>query len=102
MHLLVKSSFTTRNQSQKPVNIIDTLTELKDASDPFSGAHAAYAHAISLIESIENLNVLHWKLTQAEDAADSNLAYTPEYRHSYLQAIENAHRIVLELRIDDE
>jgi len=84
------------------VNIVDTLTELCDQSAPESGAFAAYAHALSLIEHIENLNVLNWKLMAAHDRAEDDETITAEYRESYLQGIDTAHRIVLEMRIDDE
>jgi len=46
--------------------------------------------------------VLNWKLMAAHDRAEDDETITAEYRESYLQGIDTAHRIVLEMRIDDE
>lgn len=83
------------------MNIIDTLTSLHDSAVPGSGAAAAYADTMHLIENIENLNVLAWKLIKLRDDAEAS-NWAPAYRESYLHALENAHRLALELRIDDE
>lgn len=83
------------------LNIIDVLTNLHDAAPAESGEAAAYRHAVSLIEHIENLNVLAWKLGKARDAIEE-ADVLPEYRESYLTALDTAHRLVLERRIDDE
>jgi hypothetical protein len=83
------------------VNIIDILAELRDAEAADSGGFAAYDQAIGLIERIENLNLLAWKLNQLLDAAEESDA-SPEFRERYKSAVENARQIVLQLRIDDE
>jgi hypothetical protein len=79
------------------MNVKDRLLNLRDDSPLESGTYRAYDHALSLIETIENLNVLNWKLMQAQDDAES-AGYSPDFRIEYLAALENAHRIVLELR----
>jgi hypothetical protein len=83
------------------VNIIDTLIALHDEAAPDTGARAAFTDAMRLIETIENLNVLAWKMVKLRDEAEE-ADLPPEFRHSYLEALDTAHRIVLEMRIDDE
>lgn len=87
------------------MNLIDQLSELRDESEPHSGTHAAYTYAIETLESIENLNALNFKLTKKQDemeTVDLPTEAPPDFRSSYLKALENIQGIVQRQRLLDE
>ncbi len=87
------------------MNLIDQLSELLDESTPNTGTYAAYSWAIQALENIENLNALNFKLTKKQDemeTVDLPDDVSPDFRASFLKALEHIQGIVQRQRLLDE